>query len=80
MSGMSAMSSGSLSNYDNRTVEIEVSGLCRQDISRTSNYTVKIPHSRMMSAIQNITRMGGKIDKINVVPLVNSGSESSEGE
>jgi len=78
MSGMTAMGASSSSNYDSRTVEIEVSGLRRQDISRTSNYKIKIPHSSMVATIQNITRMGGKIDKVTVTPLFATNSEESE--
>jgi len=78
MSGMTAMGACSPSNYDSRTVIIEVSGLCRQDISRTSNYQVKIAHSSMMPAIQNIIRMGGKIDKITVTSGPQTSPEASE--
>lgn len=80
MSGMIAMGASNSSNYDSRTVEIEVSGLRRQDLSRTSNYKIKISHSSMVSTIKNITRMGGKIDKITVTPLfaTNSPGESNE--
>ena len=79
MSGMTAMGASSSSDYDSRTVLIEVNGLCCQEISRTSNYQVKIPHSRMMPTIQNITRMGGKIGKITVISGLSTPSESEEG-
>ncbi len=81
MSGMTTTGVSGLSDYDGRTVEIEVTGLCRQDVSRTSNYKVKVPHSSMVKTIQTINRMGGKISNINVVHLFSTPSEAeSSGE
>lgn len=31
------------SSYGTRTLELKVTGICRQDVMRTSNYTVKVP-------------------------------------
>ena len=56
----------SLSTYGSRTVTIEVSGVRRQDVMRTSNYTVKVPYSRMSQAIKNINRLGGKVNNVYV--------------
>ncbi|NER30421.1 MAG: rod-capping linker protein [Symploca sp. SIO1C4] len=61
MSGMITTGTSSLSDYNSRSVVIEVTGLCRQDVMRTSNYKVKVPYSRMSQAMQGITRMGGKV-------------------
>ena len=55
-----------VSTYGSRTVAIEVTGVCRQDVMRTSNYTVKVPYSRMSQTIQNINRMGGKVANISL--------------
>lgn len=61
MSGMITLGDTNISTYDSRTVTIEVTGVCRQDVMRISNYTVKVPYSRMSQTIQNIKLMGGKV-------------------
>ena len=67
MAGMGTSGSTSSNGYDNRTVSIEVSALSRQDVMKTSNYTVKIPHCRMMQTIQGIHRVGGQIASVSVL-------------
>jgi len=55
-----------ISTYGGRTIAIEVTGVCRQDVSRISSYTVKVPYSRMSQTIQNINRMGGKVATVSL--------------
>lgn len=55
-----------VSSYGSRTVSIEVTGVRRQDVMRTSNYTVKVPYSRMSQTIANISRMGGKVAGVSL--------------
>ncbi len=55
-----------VSSYASRTVKIEVTGVCHQDITRTSNYTVKVPYNRMSQTIQNINRIGGKVSGVSL--------------
>lgn len=76
MSGMTTTGTTSVSNYSNRTVVIEVTGVCRQDIMKTSNYTVKVPYNRMQQTLQNIYSMGGKV--ANVTLLSTQTSKTSE--
>ena len=66
MSGMITTADNNVSTYGSRTIAIEVTGVCRQDIMRTSNYTVKVPYSRMSQTIQSINRMGGKVAGISL--------------
>lgn len=66
MSGMITTGDNNISTYGGRTVAIEVTGVCRQDVMRTSNYTVKVPYSRMSQTIQNINRLGGKVAAISL--------------
>ncbi|NJL53005.1 MAG: rod-capping linker protein [Hydrococcus sp. SU_1_0] len=66
MSGMITTGDTNVSTYGSRTIAIEVTGVCRQDVMRTSNYTVKVPYSRMSQTIQSINRMGGKVAKISL--------------
>jgi hypothetical protein len=44
-----------------RVVRLEVAGMCQQNISHTSNYTVTVPYGSMSKTMQNISRMGGKV-------------------
>ncbi|MGF1589982.1 MAG: phycobilisome linker polypeptide [Pleurocapsa sp.] len=66
MTGMISTGDNNVSEYGSRTVAIEVTGVCRQELMRTSNYTVKVPYSRMSQTIQNISRMGGKVANISL--------------
>lgn len=65
MSGMLTTGSSELSDYNNRTVIIEVTGALGE-LVRNSNYTLKVPHSRMSEKMQQINRMGGKIASIRL--------------
>ncbi|MEL6910039.1 MAG: phycobilisome linker polypeptide [Cyanobacteria bacterium J06598_4] len=66
MSGMITTGANNVSTYGSRTIAINVTGVCRQDVMRTSNYTVKVPYSRMSQTIQTINRMGGKVAGISL--------------
>lgn len=66
MSGMITTGDTSISTYGGRTIAIEVTGVCRQDVFRTSSYTVKVPYSRMSQTIQNINRIGGKVAGVSL--------------
>ncbi len=68
MSGMTTTGTIGVTNYGSRTVVIEVTGVCRQDVMKTSNYTVKVPYSRMAQTIQGIARMGGKVANVSLLP------------
>ncbi len=62
---MSGMMTSGLSGSDT-LVAFSVTGLCRQDVSKTSNVTFRVPRSRMSQTMQNIHRMGGKISGISL--------------
>jgi phycocyanin-associated, rod len=68
MSGMITTGATSVSDYSSRTVAIEVTGICRQDVMKISNYTVKVPYSRMSQTMQSIYRMGGKVANVTLLP------------
>ncbi len=78
MSGMVTTGDTNISSYGTRSVELEVTGICRQDVMRTSNYTVKVPYSRMSQTLKNINQMGGKVTKVTVLPAVSTESTPSE--
>ena len=73
MSGMITTADTNVSSYGNRTIAIEVTGVARQDVMRTSNYTIKVPYSRMSQTIRSITRMGGKVAGVSL----GNGAESA---
>ena len=75
MSGMITTGDTNISGYGSRTVTIEVTGVRRQDVMRTSNYTVKVPYSRMSETIKNISRMGGKIANVSLEETAPQDSE-----
>ena len=80
MSGMITTGDTNISGYGSRTVAIEVTGIRRQDVMRTSNYTVKVPYSRMSQTIQNISRMGGKVASVSLGGTAPQDSEPTSGE
>ena len=66
MSGMITTGDTNISTYGGRTIAIEVTGVRRQDVSRTSSYTVRVPYSRMSQTIQNINRLGGRVAGVSL--------------
>ena len=75
MAGMVTNGTIGVSGYDSRCVTLTVSGVCRQDVMKTSNYTVKVPHNRMPQAMQNIHRLGGKVVGVAVdSPVASAGA------
>lgn len=55
-----------VSSYGDRSVVIAVTGVCRQETMKTSNYQVKVPFSQMSKTMQTINRLGGKVESITV--------------
>lgn len=72
MVGMTTTGSASVSDYGGRSVIIDVAGVARQDVSKTSNYQVKVPYSQINAGIRNIARLGGKVTKVTVVGVGSS--------
>lgn len=66
MPGMNTAGTSGVSSYSNRLVSIKVTGVCRQDVMKTSNYEIKVPYSQMTQAMQTIHRMGGKVSSVSV--------------
>ena len=77
MSGMITTGNTNVSTYGGRTIAIEVTGVRRQDVMRTSNYTIKVPYSRMSQTIKNINRLGGKVASVSLGNDPTASSESS---
>ncbi len=62
---MTTVGTPQMSDYGGRIVEIQVTGICRQDVKRVSSYTMKVPHSRMNQAMREIYRLGGQVTAVN---------------
>ena len=67
MAGMARTGATSLSDYNSRVVAIEVTGLCRQSVMRTSNYRVKVSCFCLGRTIQSISPMGGHIARVTIL-------------
>jgi hypothetical protein len=61
MTGMTTIGATGLSSYSNRTLAIAISGPRNPETSRTSNYVIQIPYSRLSATMQSIGRSGAKI-------------------
>lgn len=66
MPGMVTTGSNTVSGVGSSTVVFTVEGVCDQALSRTSNYTVKVPFSQMNEAYKSIGQSGGKITAVQV--------------
>ncbi|MGB3671514.1 MAG: phycobilisome linker polypeptide, partial [Phormidesmis sp.] len=64
MAGMNTLGSAGISDYQTRTVTIEVAGVCQQSVLKTGSYTVRVPYSQMSQAMQSINRQGGKVASV----------------
>ena len=69
MSGMLTTGTADLSDYNSRTIIIEVTGALG-DLVRKSNYTLKVPYNRMSEKVRQINRMGEKIVSIRLAASV----------
>ncbi len=73
MSGMTTTGAATISDYNSRTVCIEVTGLCQQNVMRYGSYTFKVPYDRMSEMMKKIHRMGGTV--VNVQTGLTEASE-----
>ena len=81
MAGMNVLGTSGVSDYQNRTITIEVTGLAQQSVMKTSNYTVRVPYSQMSQTMQSINRQGGKVASVQLMgndPVVAGSSGASD--
>ena len=67
MKQMTTIETSQMSNYDDRIIEIEVTGVCRQYFKRVSTYKKKVSHKRMNEALREIYSLGGKIVSVTLL-------------
>ncbi len=81
MAGMLVTGQTAVGSYGSRTVTISVSGMCNQALSRTGNYTVRVPFNRMSQAMRHIVRQGATIEGVAVsgaAPAKAAASDAAE--
>ena len=64
---MNILGTPEISDYQGRTVTIEVTGVREQAVNRTASYTVRVPYAQMSQAIQRINRQGGKVASVSLL-------------
>lgn len=82
MAGMKTPLSAGTTDFANRMITINVTGVCQQSVLKTSNYQVRVPYSQMSQTMQNIHRQGGKIASVQLMgnpPAVSSESATEDG-
>ncbi len=87
---MNTLGSAGISDYQNRTVTIEVTGVRQQSVLKTGSYQVRVPFSQMSQTMQSINRRGGTVASVQLMgetPVMAQGSsvapeasESSDSE
>ena len=63
---MNVLGTPEISDYQGRTVTIEVTGVCEQAVNKTAGYTVRVPYSQMSQTIQRINRQGSKVASVSL--------------
>ncbi|NET03287.1 MAG: hypothetical protein F6K16_00835 [Symploca sp. SIO2B6] len=77
MSHMTTAGAMSLSSHDNRTIVIEVTGICH-NLARKSNLTIKVPYSRLSQALQRLMRIRGKVTGVKLVSFSLTETQSAQ--
>ncbi len=76
MTGMNTLGSTGISEYQNRTVTIEVSGIRQQSVMKTSCYQTRVPYSQLSQTLQTINRQGGKVESVQFMGSTPAGQTS----
>ena len=79
MAGMTTTGCVGVSDYNVRSVTIDVTSVARQDVAKSSTYQVKVPFSQMSRTMRNIAELGGKVVGVSVAGSAAASSDSSDG-
>ena len=63
---MNILGTPEISDYQGRTVTIEVTGVREQAVNKTASYTVRVPYSQMSQTMQRINRQGSKVVSVSL--------------
>jgi CpcD/allophycocyanin linker domain len=58
----------SSSSYGSRSVTLEVTGICNQQVMRTGTCTMTTSYNRLSQTIKGVHRLGGKVEKVTMFP------------
>jgi hypothetical protein len=75
MYGIAITGNSNTSDYNNRMVVLEVTGVLNAKV-RNTHYTIKVPYARLSQTVQRICRAGGKIGNVTMASF--SPSEVAE--
>ena len=78
---MNILSNSGVSDYQNRTVTISVTGVRQQSVHKQGSYQMKVPYSQMSQAMQTIHRRGGQVASVQMggnPPVVSDSSDVEE--
>lgn len=78
---MNVLSNSGVSDYQNRTVTIKVTGVRQQSVHKQGSYQMKVPYSQMSQAIQTIHRRGGQVASVQMgdePPMSNEGADLAD--
>ncbi|MEM6450579.1 MAG: phycobilisome linker polypeptide [Cyanobacteria bacterium P01_D01_bin.105] len=64
---MNILGTSEISDYQGRTVTVEVTGVCQQAVNKTASYTVHVPYSQLSQTIQRISRQGSKVAAVRLM-------------
>ena len=64
---MNTLGSSGISDYQSRTVTIEVTGVRQQSVLKTGSYQVRVPFSQMSQTMQSINRRGGTVASVQLM-------------
>jgi phycocyanin-associated, rod len=67
----------SSSNYGSRSVTLEVTGICNQQVMRTGTCTMTTSYNRLSQAIKGVHRLGGKVEKVTMFPAATPAGNQS---
>ncbi len=67
MVGMTTTGCSTVSDYQSRSVAIDVVGVINQATSRVSNYRIKVPLSQMSVTMRHISCQGGKVVNVELL-------------
>ena len=63
---MNILGTSEISDYQGRTVTVEVTGVCQQAVNKTGSYTLHVPYRQLSQTMQRINRQGGKVASVSL--------------
>ncbi|MFK8185884.1 MAG: phycobilisome linker polypeptide [Phormidesmis sp.] len=74
---MNILGTSEISDYQGRTVTVEVTGVCQQAVNKTGSYTVHVPFRQLSQTMQRINRQGSKVASVSLLGKASAPSVDS---